>query len=142
MSDTMLNAVIRMPYDMAMASELSRLQFYDRAQSLLDARAADKARIAELEIKINRLKRELTNQNHALRQRNIALDALHYVWCSGGCQTGMHRFDGGSLTEGVLLQAESAVKRMRTWFDNKRCRDSNHEQRMAALAQQGKENES
>ena len=48
MSDTMLNAIIRMPYDMAMASELSRLQFYDRAQSLLDARAADKARIAEL----------------------------------------------------------------------------------------------
>lgn len=125
---------------------LIRLADHERLQAeaerLQAVHAADKARIEELEIKISRLKRELTNQNHALRQRNIALDALHYVWCSGGCQTGMHRFDGGSLTEGVLLQAESAVKRMRTWFDNKRCRDSNHEQRMAALSQQGKENES
>tara|TARA_Y100000815_G_scaffold200098_1_gene183695 strand:- start:273 stop:536 length:264 start_codon:yes stop_codon:yes gene_type:complete len=34
---------------MAMSSELSRLQFYNRAQSLLDTCAADKARIAELE---------------------------------------------------------------------------------------------
>lgn len=49
MSDTMLNAVIRMPYEMAMASEPSRIQFYNRAQSLLVERAADKARIAELE---------------------------------------------------------------------------------------------
>lgn len=112
------------------------------AERLQADRAADKARIAELEIKINRLKRELTNQSQALRQRNIALDALHYVWCSGGCQTGMHRFDGGGLTEDVLLQAESAVKRMRTWFDNKQYRERNHAQRMAALAQQGKENES
>jgi len=36
MSDLMLKAVLRMPYEMAMADELSRRQFYDRAQQALD----------------------------------------------------------------------------------------------------------
>lgn len=35
MSEVMRTGIIRMPYDMAMQSELSRRQFYDRAQSLL-----------------------------------------------------------------------------------------------------------
>lgn len=36
MSDLMLKAVLRMPYEMAMDDELSRKQFYDRAQQALD----------------------------------------------------------------------------------------------------------
>ena len=36
MSDLMLKAVLRMPYEMAMADELSRKQFYYRAQQALD----------------------------------------------------------------------------------------------------------
>lgn len=32
MSDTMLYGVLRMPYELAMGSELSRRQFWDRAQ--------------------------------------------------------------------------------------------------------------
>lgn len=36
MSDMMLKAVIRMPYEMAMESELSRRQFYARANQALD----------------------------------------------------------------------------------------------------------
>lgn len=32
MSDTMLLGVLRMPYDLAMSSELSRRQFHDHAQ--------------------------------------------------------------------------------------------------------------
>ncbi len=35
MSDVMLFGVLRMPYEMAMSSELSRRQFYVRAQELL-----------------------------------------------------------------------------------------------------------
>ena len=34
MSDLMTSAVIGMPYEMAMADELSRRQFYDRAQDV------------------------------------------------------------------------------------------------------------
>lgn len=36
MSDLMLTAVLSMPYDMAMADDWSRRQFYDRAQQALD----------------------------------------------------------------------------------------------------------
>ena len=35
MSDLMTKAVIGMPYELAMASEVSRQQFYSRAQALL-----------------------------------------------------------------------------------------------------------
>ena len=35
MSDVMLFGVLKMPYEMAMSSELSRLQFYQRVQQLV-----------------------------------------------------------------------------------------------------------
>ena len=35
MSDVMLFGVLKMPYEMAMASELSRMQFYQRVQQLV-----------------------------------------------------------------------------------------------------------
>lgn len=38
MSDLMDSAVIGMPYEMAMSSEASRRQFYERAQALLAER--------------------------------------------------------------------------------------------------------
>ena len=40
MSDLMDRAVIGMPFDMAMRSHLSRLQFYNRAQAILAERDA------------------------------------------------------------------------------------------------------
>lgn len=36
MSDIMLTGVLRMPYEMAMASEVSRAQFWQRAQQAMD----------------------------------------------------------------------------------------------------------
>jgi hypothetical protein len=36
MSEVMRSGVIRMPYEMAMGDELSRRQFYNRAQSVLN----------------------------------------------------------------------------------------------------------
>jgi len=49
MSDIMLNAVIQMPYEMAMKDELSRHQFYERANQALDERNAKAAEIERLE---------------------------------------------------------------------------------------------
>ncbi|KVX04006.1 hypothetical protein ASL22_08505 [Alcaligenes faecalis] len=49
MSDIMLNAVIQMPYEMAMKDELSRRQFYERANQALDERNAKAAEIEQLE---------------------------------------------------------------------------------------------
>ena len=44
MSDVMLFGVLRMPYEMVMDNEMSRRQFYDRAQQAADEleRIADK----------------------------------------------------------------------------------------------------
>lgn len=51
MSDVMLYGVLRMPYDMAMRSAISRRQFYDRAQEAAD-------RIEQLEAELARLRAE------------------------------------------------------------------------------------
>lgn len=49
MSDLMLFAVLEMPYDMAMESELSRRQFYSRVQTLVArVKSQDKAQEALL----------------------------------------------------------------------------------------------
>ncbi|QCP82380.1 hypothetical protein D0C27_11010 [Alcaligenes faecalis] len=49
MSDIMLNAVIHMPYEMAMKDELSRRQFYERANQALNERNAKSAEVEQLE---------------------------------------------------------------------------------------------
>jgi hypothetical protein len=48
-SDLMIQGVLRMPYEMAMESELSRIQFHDRAQQAANELEANAATIARLE---------------------------------------------------------------------------------------------
>ena len=57
MSDVMLYGILRMPYNMAMHSETSRLQFYSAAQSAA----------AEIE----RLRKELSETKNQLRVYEI-----------------------------------------------------------------------
>ena len=54
MSELMDRAVIGMPYEMAMGDELSRRQFYARAQALLAERAAARMRVKELDLLFGR----------------------------------------------------------------------------------------
>lgn len=61
-------------------------------------------------------KREITNLRKTLQKRNDALDALHHVWCSGGC-------NDYNLTEELVHQAEVEVSRMRTALVNVRFRE-------------------
>ena len=65
-----------------------------------------------------------------LHAKNKALDALHYVWCSGGCDNGVDRYteDGQpKLTEELLREAEFQVSRMRTHLENAAYRSKNEE---------------
>jgi hypothetical protein len=48
MSDLMFYGVLRMPYEMAMADEICRIQFYGRAQQAADRVQAAEREIAEL----------------------------------------------------------------------------------------------
>jgi len=68
--------------------------------------------------KIERLKLEILRLERDLHAQNIKLDALHWVWCSGGCQGGTNRWVPGELTEEMLKTAEYAVRRMRQSYDN------------------------
>ena len=62
---------------------------------------------------------ELRRANRNNRERNLALDALHYVWCSGGCEGGIHRFgEHPALTEEIVRAAVANTRRLVLWFNN------------------------
>lgn len=54
--------------------------------------------------------------------KNVELDAMHFVWCTGGCDTGMHRWVPGILTEEMVEAAERNTRRMRDRFNSLRHR--------------------
>lgn len=62
--------------------------------------------------------RQITLLQESLRVRNLDLDAMHFVWCDGGCPGGVHRFNPDSiLTEEMILRAERNTKRLRSWYN-------------------------
>lgn len=70
------------------------------------------AELAEARKTVQSQRGELTKQQHAIRQKNAQLDALHFVWCSGTCDDGTHRH-GGELTEEIVVEAERNTRRLR-----------------------------
>ena len=48
--------------------------------------------LEELVYRNEKLAAELAKLNAVLRRKNIELDSLHFVWCDGGCETGMYRY--------------------------------------------------
>lgn len=80
---------------------------------------ASNEEVKRLKSKVEELKRQLTSQRENNEKRNRELDALHYVWCSGGCDRGVHRYDGnfGDITEEVVVAGERQVARLREWFE-------------------------
>lgn len=71
---------------------------------------------------VSLLKRELRERQISAERRNKDLDALHLVWCNGGCGGGVHRYCGSpdDVTEEVVQLAEHHVQRLRTWFENRK----------------------
>lgn len=67
---------------------------------------------------IKNLRRELTHQRENNHQRNIQLDALHFVWCSGGCGGGTHRWTDEKLTADIVAEAMSNTTRLYSRFVN------------------------
>lgn len=81
--------------------------------------------IHELEERICEQRKQITIQTQAIKDRNLAMDALHYVWCSGGCKCGVHRFTSlTTLTEEVVREAELNTKRLRQWWESNKVREA------------------
>jgi len=78
--------------------------------------------VERLRSKIKNLKREITNKNDSLHHKNLALDAMHYVWCDGGCAGGVHRYEetweaeGKYPTREVVDEAVRNTTRLVRWF--------------------------
>lgn len=53
--------------------------------------------------------------------KNKKLDAMWWVWCSGGCDGGTSRFQDAprELTKEMVEEAEWNTTRLRQWFENK-----------------------
>lgn len=72
---------------------------------------------------VERLKRELSMAQENNHARNVELDALHYVWCDGGCEGGIHRFgEHPPLTAEIVAAAIRNAERLRRWYVNRRGR--------------------
>lgn len=78
----------------------------------------ENVRLAE---QVKTLKREVTQARQNNEERNRELDALHYIWCDGGCHGGAHRYCGrpDDITEEVVAAAERNTIRLRRWFVNR-----------------------
>lgn len=77
--------------------------------------------IKVIERVIKEQKRQITIMRESLETKNKELDAMHYVWCDGGCGGGVHRYDSMKnieLTEEIVKIAERNTRRLRTWFIN------------------------
>lgn len=70
-----------------------------------------------LKARVRNQARELSMLSETLSQKNKELDALHFVWCSGGCPGGVHRYSDTRLTEEMIRIAERNTKRLRSWYN-------------------------
>ena len=66
--------------------------------------------------------REIASLLDAVRRKNLQLDALHYVWCSGACEGGSHRH-GGELTREIVEEAERNTRRLRARWESLRAKE-------------------
>lgn len=74
--------------------------------------------IEKLQAEAVEYRRQITDMRLALQRKNRELDALHYVWCDGGCEYGAHRWSPQSINEETVLTAELNTKRLRAWWNN------------------------
>lgn len=74
--------------------------------------------VNELLQKINLLKRELRIKDEVLHRKNLELDSLHMVWCSGSCEDGIHRFTDGTITKEMIEFVHKYATRLATKYVN------------------------
>ena len=106
MSDVMLLGVLKMPYEMAMANDLSRLQFYQRVQQL----------VAQVEAQppMPAAPAELLGNPEQLERRQLPTNCRHCggpddVICGGQCRRVTDAFADADKVMHPVQEPETAV---------------------------------
>lgn len=74
---------------------------------------------------VERRGREIAAQNEALHRKNVQLDALHLVWCTGACEGGMHRYgDQFPLTPEIVAAARRNTERLERRLANLQAKEA------------------
>lgn len=79
----------------------------------------------EEHVLVKKLRTEIRKMQLTAERRNRDLDALHLVWCDGGCETGVHRFDGEgpeAITQEIVDAAVRNTERLVRWWENRKGR--------------------
>lgn len=82
---------------------------------------AKELELRELVAKNRRLSREVKQLQDAIEDKNRRLDAMHVIWCTGGCQGGAHRYDGkgpDGITRELVERAIRETTRLVTYYNN------------------------
>ncbi len=87
----------------------------ERAAEMIAKQRIDNDRLRET---VRHQRQLMAEQQRVARKRNVDLDALHYVWCAGGCEDGVHRYDGKgaeAITPEIVDAAIRNTERLVTW---------------------------
>lgn len=85
----------------------------------MDSIVAEKdAEIARLRAKVAAQAWDAKIKDRVLHEKNVALDGMAWVWCTGGCKSGTGRFTDLDVTEEMVVMVERNAKRLRQRFTN------------------------
>ena len=96
-----------------------------KALELTETGAELRIEVIALRTRVREQAKNIANMQQALRDRNLALDAFHYVWCDGGCVGGVHQNDGlgpEAITQEIVYEAMINTRRLETWWANRQGR--------------------
>lgn len=78
--------------------------------------------IYDLEEKVKKIQREITNQREAAEDRNHLLEAANLIVnCTGGCDNSFMGQEN-KINEKIVCEVEMIAKRLRSWWGNYRSR--------------------
>ena len=80
---------------------------------------------AAMACKIRTLKAELTQAYRNNHERNLELDAMHHIWCTG-CKPGAHRWSTETITKEHMDVARQGIQRLESWWKNQLFRQLDH----------------
>lgn len=75
----------------------------------------------KLRAQVRTLRADINTKREALERKNLELDSLHYVWCSGGCEGGVHRYDKKgpeAVSDETVRAAVRNVNRLVEWYNS------------------------